>query len=186
MHGCAYTVPVTFQWDPAKARANLKKHRVDFADAASVFEAPSALTRDDPHPREERFITLGIDALGRLLVVCWAPRDDELRIISASRANHGWEPSVRKGSLAMRKNYDFSNAKRGPVLAASPGKTRITIRLDDDVLEWFREQTHAAGGGNYQTQINDALRAFVHERKKPLETVLRLSLIHISEPTRPY
>ena len=47
----------------------------------------------------------------------------------------------------MRKNYDFSKAKRGPVLRIPPGKTRITIRLDDDVLEWFRKQVHAAGAG---------------------------------------
>ena len=87
MYGCTYTVIVTFQWDPAKARANLRKHRVDFADAATVFEDPRALTQDDPHPREERFVTLGIDALGRLLVVCWASRDEEYRIISARRAN---------------------------------------------------------------------------------------------------
>jgi uncharacterized protein (DUF4415 family) len=73
----------------------------------------------------------------------------------------------------MRKQYDFSNAKRGPVVPPAPGKTRITIRLDDEVLAWFREQAHAAGGGNYQTEINDALRSFVQERKKPLETVLR-------------
>jgi uncharacterized protein (DUF4415 family) len=73
----------------------------------------------------------------------------------------------------MRKHYDFSNAKRGPVVPPSPGKTRITIRLDDDVLAWFRAQAHSTDGGNYQTQINDALRAFVQERKKPLETVLR-------------
>ncbi len=73
----------------------------------------------------------------------------------------------------MRKSYDFSNAKRGPVLPPSPGKTRITIRLDDDVLDWFRQQAHLAEGANYQTQINDALRSFVQERKKPLGTVLR-------------
>jgi uncharacterized protein (DUF4415 family) len=73
----------------------------------------------------------------------------------------------------MRKHYDFSKARRGPVLPPAPGKTRITIRLDDDVLAWFRGQAHAAGGGNYQTGINDALRGFVHERKKPLESVLR-------------
>lgn len=73
----------------------------------------------------------------------------------------------------MRKHYDFSKAKRGPVVPPSPGKTRITIRLDDDVVEWFRGQAHAAGGGNYQTQINDALRLFVREQQKPLETVLR-------------
>jgi uncharacterized protein (DUF4415 family) len=75
--------------------------------------------------------------------------------------------------MIMRKHYDFSNAKRGPVVPPSPGKTRITIRLDDDVLAWFRDQAHSTDGGNYQTQINDALRAFVQERKKPLETVLR-------------
>jgi uncharacterized DUF497 family protein len=52
-----------------------------------VFEDPRALTRDDPHPREARFVTLGLDALGRLLVVCWTSRDEEFRIISARRAN---------------------------------------------------------------------------------------------------
>ena len=73
----------------------------------------------------------------------------------------------------MRKQYDFSKAKRGPLISPVPGKTRITIRLDDDLLDWFRGQVRSAGGGNYQTLINDALRAYVQERKKPLETVLR-------------
>ncbi len=87
MHDCTYTFSVTFQWDPARARANLRKHRVDFADAATVFEDPRALTRDDAHPREERFGTLGLDALGRLLAVCGSSRDDEFRIVSARRAS---------------------------------------------------------------------------------------------------
>jgi uncharacterized DUF497 family protein len=78
---------VTFQWNRDKARANLRKHRVDFADAATVFEDSRALTLEDPHPDEERFVTLGMDALGRLLVVCWSSRDDDFRIISARRAN---------------------------------------------------------------------------------------------------
>jgi uncharacterized protein (DUF4415 family) len=73
----------------------------------------------------------------------------------------------------MRKEYDFSRARRGPVLEVPSGKTRITIRIDEDVLTWFREQVHASGGGNYQTLINEALRAFVQERKRPLEDVLR-------------
>jgi uncharacterized protein (DUF4415 family) len=73
----------------------------------------------------------------------------------------------------MRKQYDFSKAKRGAVVAAPKGKSRITIRLDEDVLAWFRDQVHAAGGGNYQTLINDALRTYVEERKRPLELVLR-------------
>ena len=73
----------------------------------------------------------------------------------------------------MRKQYDFSKAKRGPVVPVPKGKSRITIRLDDDVLAWFRDQVHAAGGGNYQSLINDALRTYVEERKRPLELVLR-------------
>jgi uncharacterized DUF497 family protein len=78
---------VRFEWDPAKARANIAKHRIDFTDATAVLEDPRGLTRDDPHPREERFVTLGLDALGRLVVVCWTPRGKEdIRIISARRA----------------------------------------------------------------------------------------------------
>lgn len=86
MHKCAYTGKVTFQWDPDKARINRKKHRVDFADAATVFDDPRALTRDDPDSRENRYLTLGFDALGRLLVVSWTTRDDDFRIISARSA----------------------------------------------------------------------------------------------------
>ena len=87
MYICAYTVPVRFEWDPAKARSNLTKHRVDFADAVAVFEDPRGLTRDDPHPREERFVTLGLDSLGRLLVVSWTQRGkDDIRLISARKA----------------------------------------------------------------------------------------------------
>jgi hypothetical protein len=73
----------------------------------------------------------------------------------------------------MRKEYDLSKARRGPVLPVPPGKTRITIRLDDDVLAWFREQVHAAGGGNYQTLINQALRRTMEQSGEPLEAVMR-------------
>lgn len=77
---------MTFQWDPAKVKINRKNHRVDFADAIAVFEDPYALTRDAPHRRDERFVTLGLDVLGRLLVVCWTHRGDDFRIISARPA----------------------------------------------------------------------------------------------------
>ena len=73
----------------------------------------------------------------------------------------------------MRKEYDFSKARRGSVLPAPTGKTRITIRLDDDVLDWFRAQVHSAGGGNYQTLINQALRSVMDQAFEPLETVVR-------------
>jgi uncharacterized protein (DUF4415 family) len=73
----------------------------------------------------------------------------------------------------MKKEYDFSQGKRGAIAPPNAGKTRITIRLDDDVLAWFRETVQEAGGGNYQTLINDALRSYVQEKKEPLEKVLR-------------
>jgi uncharacterized protein (DUF4415 family) len=73
----------------------------------------------------------------------------------------------------MKKQYDFSKGKRGPVVPMPKGKTRITIRLDDDVLEWFRDEVDKAGGGNYQTLINEALRQHVARTREPLEETLR-------------
>ena len=73
----------------------------------------------------------------------------------------------------MEAEYDFSQGKRGAIEPTSPGKTRITIRLDDDVLAWFREQVHLAGGGNYQTLINDVLRQHIQQQREPLEETLR-------------
>jgi len=73
----------------------------------------------------------------------------------------------------MRKDYDFTDAERGPVVPLPKGKTRITIRLDEDVVEWFKQQVHAAGGGNYQTLINTALRKYMEASSEPLEETLR-------------
>jgi uncharacterized protein (DUF4415 family) len=73
----------------------------------------------------------------------------------------------------MKKEYDFSKAKRGPVVPTPAGKTRITIRLDDEILDWFRQQVHASGGGNYQSLINAALRDYIVDKKEPLEETLR-------------
>jgi uncharacterized protein (DUF4415 family) len=73
----------------------------------------------------------------------------------------------------MRKEYDFRKAKRGSVLPVPKGKTRITIRIDDDVLAWFKDQVHKAGGGNYQTLINHALREYARNESEDLEETLR-------------
>ena len=73
----------------------------------------------------------------------------------------------------MRKEYDFRKAKRGSVLPGPKGKTRITIRIDDDVLAWFKDQVHKAGGGNYQTLINQALREYARNESEDLEETLR-------------
>jgi uncharacterized protein (DUF4415 family) len=73
----------------------------------------------------------------------------------------------------MKREYDFSKARRGAVVSVPKGKTRITIRLDDEILAWFREQVEGAGGGNYQTLINEVLRQHVLHAKEPLEKTLR-------------
>jgi plasmid stability protein len=66
----------------------------------------------------------------------------------------------------MRKEYDFSNGRRGAVIA-SPGKTRITIMLDNEVIEGFRSRAEAAGRG-YQTEINEALRLYLAGDDRPV------------------
>lgn len=72
------------------------------------------------------------------------------------------------------KTYDFSKGKRGPVIRVPPGKERITIRLDTDILDYFRDIVEHAGRGNYQTLINNALRAYIESGKKlTLEETLR-------------
>jgi len=74
------------KWDREKAAANLRKHGIDFADAATVLNDERALTIADEDPDEERFVTLGLDLLGRLLVVAYTWRGEEPRLISARRA----------------------------------------------------------------------------------------------------
>ncbi len=73
----------------------------------------------------------------------------------------------------MKREYDFRKAKRGAVVSVPRGKTRITIRLDDEILAWFREQVERAGRGNYQTVINEVLRQHIQRVREPLEKTLR-------------
>jgi uncharacterized protein (DUF4415 family) len=74
----------------------------------------------------------------------------------------------------MRDEYDFSKGKRGPVIPPDPNKVRITIRLDADIVNYFKGQVHMAGGGNYQTMINSVLREYLNKRQEPLnENTLR-------------
>lgn len=73
----------------------------------------------------------------------------------------------------MKKQYDLAKGKRGPVVPVPPGKTRITIRIDDDILDWFKAQVRVAGGGNYQTLINSVLRDYLSQQRESLEETLR-------------
>jgi len=71
------------------------------------------------------------------------------------------------------KEYDFEQAEQGAVVELLPGKTRITIRVDTDVLNWFRQRVHETGGGNYQTLINEALREYIKYQDEMFESMLR-------------
>jgi uncharacterized DUF497 family protein len=77
---------VELEWNPRKATGNVRKHGVDFADAATVLHDERAVTIPDGHTDEDRFVTIGMDALGRVLVVVYTWRDRVVRLISARRA----------------------------------------------------------------------------------------------------
>ncbi len=98
MYNCAYSVLVNYQWDKEKAKANLLKHGVSFADAVTVFSDDAALTIEDDDPHEQRFVTIGMDILGRLLVVVYTWRGQHTRVISARKAT-GRERRHYEGSL---------------------------------------------------------------------------------------
>ena len=73
----------------------------------------------------------------------------------------------------MKLNYDFSKARRGAMISSSGNKVRITIRLDRDIIEWFKSRVEESGGGNYQTLLNNALREYITHQDEPIEKVLR-------------
>jgi uncharacterized DUF497 family protein len=91
---------VNFEWDPAKARRNRRKHRVSFQEAATVFGDPLALTYPDPDhsTSERRFITVGMSSANRVLIVAHTDRGENIRIISA-----------RKTTARERKHYEEKN-----------------------------------------------------------------------------
>jgi len=75
-----------FEWDELKAKENKSKHGISFADTFAVFEDPNAVTLEDFRRDEQRYVTIGMDALGRILVVVYTWREDNIRIISARKA----------------------------------------------------------------------------------------------------
>ena len=77
---------MSYEWDPNKAIANIENHGIDFADAVTVFDDLNAVTIDDPDYEEQRFITIAMDAFGRVLLVAYTWRGDIIRLISARKA----------------------------------------------------------------------------------------------------
>ena len=88
---------------------------------------------------------------------------------------------MKKAVAESYRDIDFSRARRGPAVRREPGKTKISIRLDNTVLEYFRRVVDKAGGGNYQTLINEALLEYVH-RRSTLDVVRQV----VREELAPY
>lgn len=87
MHMNVHIPRVSTSWSPSKARTNLAKHGIEFEDAEAALSDPSGLTQEDPDARgERRFVTVGMDALGRIVTVVYTHRGDQVRLISARRA----------------------------------------------------------------------------------------------------
>lgn len=91
---------------------------------------------------------------------------------------------MKKVAAEPYRDIDFLNAKRGAVIPLEPGKTKISIRLDTTVIEYFRSQVEQAGAGNYQTLINDALVAFIGQ-SSVLDAVRQVVREELNAPRTP-
>ena len=134
------------------------QHGIDFADVTAVFEDERALTVRDE-----------IKAV------------NETRMLMVGREHDGAGNSQRASAVpevssmkTLRRGVDFSRGRRGAVLPPAKGKTRITIRLDTDVLSWFREEVNRAGGGNYQTLMNWRCGGSRGKAREPRDTLRRV------------
>ena len=141
---------------PSQARENLRVHGVNFAVAAGVFEDENALTVEDFDAEgEQRFRTLGMDGLGRLLVVVYTYRRRKNQIDICL------ESQQKTGKTICARNMISAKGNAARLLPPDPRKTRITIRLDTKILKWFWQRVDEAGGGNYQTMINEVLKRYI-------------------------
>lgn len=126
----------------------------------------------DDFSDEERYVTIGMDAFGNILIVVYTWRGNTVRIISAWKAS----PSERKQyweENLWKRNRTSVKEQEGRWKKTPPGKTRITIRLDNEIIEYFRNQVENAEGGNYQTLINNALQEYIHSKDVNPEELLR-------------
>jgi hypothetical protein len=133
---------VSAEFDPRKDAANVRKHGVSLSEGDGVLNDPLALTvEDDAAEGERRFVTLGTNAFGSLMVVIHTPRGSGVRIISVRKG-----PTPESGGT-MKKEYNFAKGKRGAVIPTT-GKTRITIYMDDAILGRFKAQSEKTGKGS--------------------------------------
>jgi uncharacterized DUF497 family protein len=150
-----------FEWDDAKADSNEQKHGVSFTEAMTVFADPLSLTGYDPdHSDDEnRYITMGLSAAGRLLVVSHTDRGEKVRIISARKASGRIMKMAASPDQSgpvddeLRAEYDFRSLRgvvRGKYAARYRERLRV-VRLADDVADAFADEA----------AVNDALREYL-------------------------
>lgn len=164
-----------FEWDPAKAAANLEKHSVDFSEATTVFGDPLEITTADPdHSEAEfRFLSIGRSAPGRLLVVSYTEREgargSSTPVMRLRRNGSSMNPqNPPRDNDEMRPEYDFSKGVRGKHYLAYQAGTNVVL-LEPDIAEVFTDSA----------SVNHALRLLVKlaktnvpERGRP-ETALQ-------------
>jgi uncharacterized DUF497 family protein len=163
-----------FEWDDTKCKSNIEKHGIDFIDAQTIFAGYTLTIQDDRHDYgEERFVTFGI-LDGRVVVVIHTETENSIRIISIER-----QQNMKKRHISLKSqtdwervdklqdnDIDFSdNPEITPEMFAKAiirkglkpvvRKNQITLRIDEDVLAWFKKQ-----GTGYQTRINSLLKAY--------------------------
>jgi uncharacterized protein (DUF4415 family) len=162
---------VRFEWDERKRQSNLEKHAVDFADLESLFEAETVTVLDERFEYDEhRYVTLGL-LKGIVLAVAHTETDEQLamskRPTSKKSGGDLGRLSVMKDSevdtsdLPEISPRQFARAVVRRGLKPVPAKAQLTIRVDRDVLAWFRKQ-----GRGYQTRISTLLRAYMEAHKR--------------------
>jgi uncharacterized DUF497 family protein/uncharacterized protein (DUF4415 family) len=152
-----------FEWDPEKAKTNVRTHGVRFEESKTVFDDPCAITiaDDEADAFEQRFVSLGMGALGRILIVVYTYLGRQ-HPDNFGPAGCGARARGIRGGTTMKDSYDFSKGRRGRITKPAPesgAKVKITIRLDQDIVDHFLARADETGGAvGYQTLINDALR----------------------------
>src|ERR1700726_4968703 len=169
-----------FTWDEAKRRANLRKNGIDFVDAPKIFEGLTFTAEDDREPYgEHRFLTLGL-LEDQVVSVAHTERGDQIRIFPSARLQNMKRATTSRKSRTdlsgVRQLTDANKVKDGdapewtPAMFARavarkglkpvPKKALLSLRIDADVIEWFKSQ-----GAGYQSRMNALLRAFMEAHK---------------------
>jgi len=159
---------ITFEWDSHKAASNLKKHGISFEEARSVFFDELAVQFfDEEHSHtEERFLMLGMSTKARLLLVMplreGSGRHHQNHLSPQGNPGREW---FLPGRVTMRDEYDLSRLKSRPNPYASRLKKSVTMRLSEDVIDYFKDMAEETGVP-YQTLINLYLRDYVAQQRK--------------------